>query len=270
MQLAKHVAQGKLTYLSQGDESISVCENEHYRWLIFGIISNNSNSTGGNNKSHEQVIQSVMHKRKPWKLTLPHQTAMMLPLLFFKPKSMVELGLGGGNIQRFIPHVSKKIALHSIEHSNVVIDCFNQYFNPENNQVQLTYDDSMQWLKQNTLKYDWYVCDIYQQDIQSYHIVVNQLEQLTAKLEPNTCLSINLPDATDNEVNLLLTLLKQMSAHHEIIYFHIPNYLNIVIHLIPKQWQIYKRIKRNKHSYLPQNTFSRWKGFWQHGKKLPL
>ncbi|MDO6487351.1 hypothetical protein Q4503_06535 [Colwellia sp. 6_MG-2023] len=259
MQLAKHVAQGKLTYLSQDKEAISVNENEHYRWLAFGC----------SNEHSEQVIQSVMLKRKPWKLTLPHQTAMMLPLLFFKPKSMIELGLGGGNIQRFIHHISNNINLQSIEHSSTVIDCFNQYFNPQNNQANLVYNDSKKWLQENTRDYDWYVCDVYQQEIQSYNNTVDQLEHLTANITPNTCLSINLPDATDYEVNLLLTLLKELSSDHEIVYFHIPNYLNIVIHLIPKQWHIYKRIKRNKYSYLPKNIFSRWKQFWQHGKKLP-
>lgn len=256
MQLAKHIAQGKLSYLSQGNEALSVSENEHYRWLAFG--SNDS----------EQIIQSVMLKRKPWKLTLPHQTALMLPLLFFKPGSIIELGLGGGNIQRFINNLSPKITIHSIEHDSVVIDCFNQYFNPQNNQTHIIYNDSKQWLQQNSLNFDWFVCDIYQQEIQSYNNAVNQLEHLTAHIKPNTCLSINLPEANDSEVNLLLTILQQVSTHHDIIYFHIPNYLNIVIHLIPKQWQIYKRLKRNSHSYLPGNTFSRWKHFWQHGKKV--
>lgn len=256
MQLAKHVAQGKLTYLCQDGETISVYENEHYRWLAFS------------NFNDEQVIQSVMLKRIPWKLTLPHQTALMLPLLFFKPKHIVELGLGGGNIQRFIEQVSKEIAITSIEHSRVVIDCFLQFFNPQNNQAQVIHHDSMQWLKQNNDTFDWYICDVYQNNIESYRAAVMQLEQITAKLTLNTCLSINLPDANDNDVNLFLTLLKGITGQHEIIYFHIPNYLNIVIHLIPKQWQIYKRIKRNKHSYLPQHTFSRWKKFWHHGKTL--
>jgi len=258
MQLAKHVAQGKLSYLKQGKEAISVSENEHYRWLAFAC------------NNDEQVIQSVMLIRKPWKLTLPHQTALMLPLLFFKPHNVVELGLGGGNIQRFLNNLSSEITLRSIENNSVVIDCFNQYFNPNDNQVHVIYSDSKQWLQHNNINFDWYVCDIYQQEIQSYSNTVTQLEHITANIKPNTCLSINLPDATDTEVNLLLTILKQISTHHEIIYFHIPNYLNIVIHLVPKQWQIYKRLKRNKHSYLPNNTFSRWKGFWQHGKKLSI
>ena len=256
MQLAKHIAQGKLTYLNHGNITLSVSENEHYRWLAFA-------SANG-----EQTIQSVMHKRTPWKLTLPHQTALMLPLLFFKPNSVVELGLGGGNIQRFINNLSPKTTIHSIEHDGVVIDCFNQYFNPQGNQVHVIYSDSKQWLQQSNVNYDWYVCDIYQQEIKSYHNTVSQLEYLTAHVKPNTCLSINVPDANDSEVNLLLTILQQLSAHHDITYFHVPNYLNIVIHLIPKQWQTYKRLKRNSYSYLPDNTFSRWKSFWQHGKKV--
>ena len=256
MQLAKHVAQGKLTYLSQDTQAISVSENEHYRWLAF-------NSSDG-----EQVIQSVMLKRKPWKLTLPHQTALMLPLLFFKPSSMVELGLGGGNIQRFVKKLSTDIMIHSVEYNNLVIDCFNQYFNPDDNQVHLIYNDSKLWLQQNDINYDWYVCDIYQQEIASYSNTVSQLEHLTAHIKANTCLSINLPDANDSEVNLLLTILQQLSPHHDITYFHIPNYLNIVIHLIPKQWQTFKRLKRNNHSLLPKHIFSRWQRFWQHGKKV--
>lgn len=256
MQLAKHVAQGKLIYLTQDKEIISVSENTHYRWLAFTC------------KNGEQIIQSVMLKRKPCKLTLPHQTALMLPLLFFKPNSMVELGLGGGNILRFANSVSNKIIIHSVENNSTVIDCFNQYFNPQNNQVNISYIDSKQWLNDNKIEYDWYICDVYQQEIQSYDNTVHQLKYITANIKPNTCLSINLPDATDSEVNLLLTILKEVSSHHEITYFHIPNYLNIIIHLIPKEWQSFKRIKRNNYSYLSKRVFSRWKAFWLHGKKI--
>ena len=102
MQLSKHIAQGKLLYLSQGEENLSVSENQYFRWLAF------------NNDKGEQVIQSVMHKRKPWQLTLPHQTALLLPLLFFKPQNVVELGLGGGNLDRFLAHTCNNISIKSI------------------------------------------------------------------------------------------------------------------------------------------------------------
>jgi len=243
MQLTKHIAQGKLLYLSQGEESLSVSENSHFRWLAF------------NNDKDEQVIQSVMHKRKPWQLTLPHQTALLLPLLFFKPQHIVELGLGGGNLDRFLAHTCPGISIKSIEYSSIVIENFTRYFNPEKVAIEVIHRDSNDWLAQTekTLP-DWLICDVYQHKEQDF--------------DSNGCLSINLPDATDSEVNLCLTVLQQLSSEHNIIYFHIPNYLNIVIHLIPKHWQTFKLLKRNKNCYLPQRLFLRWRKFWLHGNEV--
>jgi spermidine synthase len=257
MQLTKHIAQGKLLYLSQGEESLSVSENSHFRWLAF------------NNDKNEQVIQSVMHKRKPWQLTLPHQTALLLPLLFFKPQHIVELGLGGGNLDRFLAHTCPGISIKSIEYSSIVIKNFTRYFNPEKAAIEVIHRDSNDWLAQaeKTLP-DWLICDVYQHKEQDFDKTIQQLESLLANIDSNGCLSINLPDATDSEVNLCLTVLQQLSSEHNIIYFHIPNYLNIVIHLIPKHWQIFKLLKRNKNCYLPHRLFLRWRKFWLHGNEV--
>jgi spermidine synthase len=257
MQLSKHIAQGKLLYLSQGEENLSVSENEYFRWLAF------------NNDEGEQVIQSVMHKRKPWQLTLPHQTAMLLPLLFFKPQNIVELGLGGGNIDRFLAYTDPNISITSIEYSAIVIENFSRYFNPEKAKVAIIHLDSNDWLAQaEKVPLDWLICDVYQQKEQNFDETIKQLECLIDNINSESCLSINLPDATDNEVNLCLTVLQQLSSEHNIIYFHIPNYLNIVIHLIPKHWQTFKLLKRNKNSYLPRRLFLQWRKFWLHGKEV--
>ena len=257
MQLSKHIAQGKLLYLSQGEESLSVSENEHFRWLAF------------NNDKDEQVIQSVMHKRKPWQLTLPHQTAMLLPLLFFKPHTVVELGLGGGNLDRFLAHTCNNVSIKSIEYSAIVIENFSRYFNPEKAKIEIIHRDSNDWLAQEgKMPLDWLICDVYQHTEQDFDETIKQLECLLDNIDSNGCLSINLPDATDNEVNLCLTVLQQLSSEHNIVYFHIPNYLNIVIHLIPKHWQTFKLLKRNKNSHLPRRLFLQWRKFWRHGNEV--
>ncbi len=259
MQLSKHVAQGKLLYLSQGDEAISVSENEHYRWLAFA------------NDSGEQVIQSVMHKRKPYRLTLPHQTALLLPLLFFRPTTVVELGLGGGNLDRFLTHLCADITMQSIEYSQTVIRCFEDYFNPDNAIVNIQNNDSKQWLtQQKSSKPDWLICDIYQTKQQSVAAANKQLSALIDNIDSNSCLSINLPDASDDEVNLCLTVLQQLQSDHHIYYFHIPNYLNIVVQLIPKHWQTTRLLKRNKNSYLPRRLFLPWRNFWRHGNEVTV
>jgi spermidine synthase len=257
MQLCKQIAQGKLLYLHQDKETISVSENEHYRWLAF------------TDEQKQAVIQSVMHKRKPWLLTLPHQTAIMLPLLFFRPCTVVELGLGGGNTQRFLKHLPPKIDVLSIEQNSTVIDSFHRYFNPQGTPTSITNLHSDTWLTQlDKSSIDWLICDIYQSAEQDSSHTAKQLQPLVDNIDNNSCLSINLPDASDDEVNVCLTILQQLSAAHHIYYFHIPNYLNIVIHLIPKHWQTTKHLKRGKNSFLPPRLFIKWRTFWQYGNEV--
>ena len=144
MQLAKHLAQGRLVYLSQQQDAITVSENDYYRWMVFS-----------------EVVQSVMHKRKPWQLTLPHQIALLLPLLIFRPTRIIELGLGGGNLTRFLQHLSADIMLTTIDHSQEVIDSFSQYFNPEKVDMDITCADGMTWLaQQDASDIDWIICDV--------------------------------------------------------------------------------------------------------------
>ena len=247
MQLSKHVQQGKILYLNQNEGCISVNENDHYRWLAF-----------------DDVIQSVMLKRRPEKLTLPHQIFIMLPLLFFRPCNVYELGLGGGNLGRFMATLNTNISFVSIEFSEQVINCFNEYFNPEGTLFEIHHQDANIWLKQAMdSPLDWLICDIYQQQTQDFKHTLTQLSLLTRQLTSETCLTLNLPDSSDTEVNLCLTVLQQLQTSHKIVYFHVPNYLNIIIHLIPKQWEIEKMLQRNKQSYLARHTFLRWRKFWQ-------
>ena len=262
MQLAKHIDNSKLLYLSQsyGNKSadaISINENNYFRWIAFG-----------------DVIQSVMHKRKPWLLTLPHQTMMLLPLLFFKPQNIIELGLGGGNLARFLSHLSDEINFTSIECDSLVIKCFKQYFNPENSSITVIHNRAEAWLVdkklsgQATESLDWLICDVYQQQLIDFKETLTLLEIFMSAISNNTCLSINLPDANDQEVNLCLTVLKQLQSNHRIVYFHVPNYLNIVIHVIPDHWPIDFPNRNNKHSYLDKRIYNRALTFLRHLKEI--
>jgi len=274
MQLAKHIAQGRLlhrqndntTDVNSGD--LSVSENNYYRWLAF-----------------EDVVQSVMHKRLPHRLTLPHQTVMLLPLLFFRPKSIIEFGLGGGNFARFLKLLHSNIDFSSIEHHQSVIQNFHQYFNPQQIDINIIHQDAVQWLaasQPNNYSHtkqdidqrsvlgelDWLICDIYHQQFSEPKTMNTLLENLMDNISSNSCLSINLPDVSDVEVELCLTLLHQLSQHHCIGYFHIPNYLNIVIQVYPQHWNIEKALKNNKQSYLPKRLHLQWRKYWREIKRL--
>jgi spermidine synthase len=251
VKLTKHVAQGHLVYLSNDADQISISENMHYRWLMF-----------------DDVIQSVMHLRQPEKLTLPHQYAVLMPLLFFKAEKVVELGLGGGNISRFLTTLNSNIDVVSVELSSQVIHCFKRFFNPLLHNMSIENNAALTWLQEHDSSdnqaVDWLICDVYQHHADSFKNRVKLLTALIDNLTNDACLTINLPDLDDHEVNLCLTILKQLQSSHQIIYFHIPRYLNIVIHLLPSHWPIANLKKRSKATYLPLWQYRRWQQFFSH------
>ena len=257
MKLSQHISQGRLVYLSNDIDQISINENAYYRWLMF-----------------DDVIQSIMHLRSPEKLTLPHQYAALMPLLFFKPKQIVELGLGGGNLSRFLSALHVDVNVTSVELSATVIHCFKEYFNPLQDNIVIKNESALAWLeshdKSEKKLVDWFICDVYQHHADSFQNRVKLLSALIDNLQYDACLTLNLPDLADVEVDLCLTILRQLQDTHQIIYFHIPRYLNVVIHLLPKHWSLMKvhahthkkAKKRAKATYLPEWQYSRWSQYF--------
>jgi len=248
MQLAKHIAKGQIIYYHQGNELLSVSENQFYRWLCF-----------------DDVVQSVMLKSKPWRLTLPHQTALMLPLLFIQPEKIIELGLGGGNLARFLKHHLPQLQLYTVEYLQPVIDCFSQYFNPEMKTFNIQNSAALDWIYHHkSLKADWVICDIYhsQQTISDSIMLTNNILKTANK---GAVLSLNLPNPSDDEINYFLQKLRQEYPEREIVYFHIPNYLNIIIHIFPTSLKISNGRLSTAGSLLPSILIKRWGTFWRHG-----
>lgn len=248
MQLAKHIRQGKIIHYHQGEESLSVSENLHYRWLSF-----------------DQVVQSVMLKRLPWRLTLPHQTALMLPLLFIQPNCIVEFGLGGGNLARFLRHYLPRLQLYSIENSATVIECFNQYFNPQQQDFNLYCHSALDWIYRNkTLNIDWMIGDIYQAK-QNIEDSLTLTKNMLKTCKKNTVLSLNLPSPTDEEIEYFLQTLRQSYPSKEFCYFHVPNYLNIIVHIFPQGFTKVKPYFEINNTPFPPSITKKWHQFWLHG-----
>ena len=249
MQLEKHIKKGRLLYLNQ-NERISVSENDHYTWLAFG-----------------DVVQSVMLNRQPEKLTLPHQKIMMLPLLFFSPDNVVEIGLGGGNTGRFLTDIIKGLSFTSIELSSCVIECFAQYFNPTNADITVKHNNANKWFtsefNDNKYSIDWLISDVYKEDTTDFSTTLNLLSNIVTEFPVNNCLTLNLPDFTDDEINRCLTVIQQLASTHQITYFYVPNHLNVVIHILPIHWQLDKLLLKQKHQRLKRYTYIKWKRFWK-------
>ncbi|MDT0605148.1 hypothetical protein [Thalassotalea castellviae] len=244
MKLAAQLQQSKLLYLHQGNENLAVAENEHYRWILF-----------------DDVVQSIMLKRVPSKLTIPHQYFMMLPLLFHVPNKIIELGLGGGNLVRYLTNILPNSEILSIEYNAQVIECFENFFNPQNIQQPIAHSSFELWLakQKKQQRCDWLIYDIYQTD-ENPQYFLKQIKRVLNKIDKNTWLTINLPDLNEHDLNIALLHLSSLKGSRMMRYFHIPYYKNIIIHLTPID-----AVLSDNNSVLPHYALTRLARFWQHG-----
>jgi len=243
MKLTAHLQQSKLLYMKDGPENLSVAENDHYRWLLF-----------------DNVVQSIMLKRIPHKLTIAHQYFLTLPLLFMAPKSIVEFGLGGGNLVRFLDHLLPTVKIFSIEQNQDVANCFEQFFNPQTIKQTVIIKPFELWLtRQKKQLKDWVIYDIYQSEADP-QIFLKQISLVMNKLHNDSWLSINLPDLDEHELNIALLHLSSIKESRDMRYFHVPQYKNIIIHLSPIKISNKKNIQP-----LPIFMSQRWSKLWQHG-----
>ena len=254
MNLTQITQQGRLLYFNQSADSISIYENDHYRWLMF-----------------DQVFQSLMLKSRPQKLILPHQYLLMLPLVFFRPQNVCEFGLGGGNIGRFITSLDPQINFTSVEKNTQVIDCFNEFFNPDSSVTHLINDDAENALFDKRLRgADWYIYDIYQHNNEATNAQLLKSKLLSKAITDDTWLSLNLPDPTEPELVYLIEQLRPVFSEHKMVFFKVPRFLNVIIHFVPKN--LYGatkeaeneqlQLKPCQQSYLPDHLLNRGANYW--------
>jgi len=243
MKLVTHLQQGKLIYLDKDSDDISILENNHYLWLMFG-----------------NTVQSVMLKRAPYQFTIAHHYFLALPLLFCTPIHIVELGLGGGNLVRFFDKRLPNVKITSVEYSQSVINCFHQFFNPQKIKHNIVNNLFERWLiKQKTHHHDWIIFDIFRKNSQADYFI-KQISTLLDKANDTSWLSINLPDLSEHELNNALLHLSIIKGKRAMRYFQIPHYKNIIIHISPNDFNF-----STQNSSLPDFLVSRWKKLWRHG-----
>lgn len=248
MKLKKCLETSKLIYWNNFDSNIEISENAHYRWLSFN-----------------GVIQSIMSRRQPWKLIFPHQYAMMMPLLFFKPKSIFEAGLGGGGAARFIYYLSTTVEFHSIEISDVVISCFQNYFSPQSTNINIINNNFIIGLThQKHQTHSWYLFDIYKNNNSNFE-VAKKIEDLMNNTPSTAFLSINLPHFEEAEINQLLNKMRTNCTERYIYYLDIAHYKNLVIIVFPKNAL---PTFLQKDNLLPQHKIKRWQNLWSHAKVI--
>lgn len=208
------LTQGTLEYLNQDELTIAVYRNDEYRWLLI-----------------DNVLQSLMLINSPAKLTMPHHIKLTQLLAEVNVKRVVEFGLGGGNLCRYLAKTHPSMQITSIEYSAVVVDIFHQFFNPENIDVDIENIDAFHYL--NTMKtesVDWLIYDIFSHQLDNFSREDKLINQLHRVLINKGWLSLNLTGIDNSGLSWLKQRLHERFNSVPVI-LTIDGFKNTIVHV---------------------------------------
>ncbi|AWB66786.1 hypothetical protein C2869_10260 [Saccharobesus litoralis] len=188
--LKNSLADGHLLALQvENDIRWQVMENNTYRWLTLN-----------------HTVQTVMDKQDTTSLLFPHQQPLVshLPALPPNPK-VLEIGLGGGSQFRFLKQLYPAAKYKVVEPSQIVIELFQQYFNPSNLALHCALEMGQNYLSHTQQTYDLILSDIYSHQSSSMNLLTQDYCQLLIeKLAIKGVVFINLMPETKFEIALLM------------------------------------------------------------------
>ncbi|MGL5359130.1 MAG: spermidine synthase [Shewanella sp.] len=143
----------------------------------------------GENDEQSKILKAAPH--------IPQHTyvqAMLLVLLFCRPRSAIVLGLGGGALIHALRHFDGAIKLTAVELRPSVIELAKRYFQlPIGKKLNLINADALEFLAQGEhKKVDVIFADIYSaKGVESGQLSPTFLGQCTQLIKPNGYLVLN-------------------------------------------------------------------------------
>jgi spermidine synthase len=197
--------ESELLYSGQiNDEMIEVREWQQYRWLHLS----------------DHSVQTLMQMDKINHVALPNIQALLAVLLFCpNPEHVLNLGLGGASLERYLDSKWPNIKLRSVESNQQVISLAKDYFYlPE--AVDVIHDTADRFLSNHQDIYDIILCDIFIADMQASCLYDKEFyANISRCISKTGILAINvLPESEDDVVNMLLPI-KDYFGHLYLLEF---------------------------------------------------
>lgn len=196
--------------------TITVCENDTYRWLTLGA----------------GFIQSLMSLSEPDRVLLPYTHAMLLALAFKKkPLRLLNLGAGCGTFERFLFKHYPGIAITSVELDSDIINVSRKYFYiPTDYAIVNTSADL--FFKNNKIKHDIIFIDIhdghnhpeYFNDVDFYANAMNSLNE-------DGMLVMNIIPGDEKDMLAILLAMRKIFRWQYLLDFD--NYKNVLLYIFP-------------------------------------
>ena len=203
---------------SVGQAVITVLENKLYRWLCF---------------NDEQAIQSCLNLESPEKLVLPYQQYMMMWRLLAKdkaPSSASILGIGGGDIIRFLRSSFPSIKITAVDNEPRIAQIASEYFLIKPDQVYLTLqiEDAQIFIKKPH-RHDLLLIDIVANNVLPYFLAkLSFWQDCHASLNEAGIMVVNFIPDSKSHFLLVLDMLRDVFGHLPFC-LEVPEHKNVVL-----------------------------------------
>ena len=189
---------------------LRVFENTQYRWFTLG----------------GDVVQAIMAKAQPEAILLAIPQALMMFVLWqSKAKTVLNLGLGAGGLERALTH-HHDFNITAVEQQAKIITMAQHYFNLPD-KVQVIADTAESFLAKTHHSFDVILCDIYQHERTPQALFHSKFYlNLSKKLTPTGCALVSI-NSNAEQLTSLLTILRSLHLHVSLIDFN--DYKNIVV-----------------------------------------
>jgi len=204
----------------------------------------------------EKAIQRTCNIDAPHRLILPHTQSMMGLLLFQPPpKQALMLGLGGGDMARFLHHYIPQSEITAVDIDKEVMDIAKEYFMLPTSRIKLVCDDALHFLQTNNTVYDSIFIDLYSADgipptLHSWEF----FQYCQSRLSEHGAMALNVI-TDDPEMFRDIVLKVRQSFNYLSLCLKVPGHKNIIIfgfNKKPKQKgrnSLYKKAKQLSHQY---------------------
>lgn len=108
------------------------------------------------------AMQSRMRHGEPTALLLDYTRAMVLPLLFRRPASVLLLGLGGGSLAKYLWYALDRCRIQVVESRSAVVMVAEAFFHlPRDRRLAVTVADAHHFLCHCRRRYDLILVDLF-------------------------------------------------------------------------------------------------------------
>lgn len=190
--VADATSRGHVLYWKQWHEQrLCVREDQTYRWLLC-----------------DGVLQSVLVRKNPAELTLPHQMVLQAICPAHATK-VLHLGVGGGDLIRWCHERYPGVSQTAVELNPDIVSIYQDYFQHDEAPELIT-DDAFQYLALTHSGFDLIILDVFANDGAPAPVFVPETYQkLKNCLMSEGQIIINLLPRTENERLQVLSLLKE-------------------------------------------------------------